>query len=91
MNTKTLIALTAFIAGLAGLSLGLIANERKPVNAKPELKIDSTPVAAVKSDVVTSYADVLDPVRPAVVSVYSSKLVRARVPEFYRQFGLQGR
>jgi serine protease Do len=83
--------ITTFVSLLAGLSLGLIAAESKAANSKPELKIDSTPVAAVKSNVVTSYADVLDPVRPAVVSVYSSKVVRQRVPEIYRQFGLQGR
>jgi serine protease Do/serine protease DegQ len=41
--------------------------------------------------VVTSYADVLESIRPAVVSVYSSKIVRERVPEFYRQLGVQGR
>ena len=91
MKTKTFAVLFALASGIAGLSLGLIAAEKKAANAKPELKIDSTPVAAVKSNVVTSYADVLDPVRPAVVSVYSSKVVRERIPEFYRQFGLQGR
>ena len=90
--SKTALVL-ALASALAGLSLGLIAAEKKSEtpNSKPDLRIDSTPVAAVKSNVVTSYADVLDPVRPAVVSVYSSKTVRERIPEFYRQFGLQGR
>jgi len=91
MKTKTFLAFTALIAGAAGLSIGLIAADKKTVHPKAELKVDSTPVAAVKSNVVTSYADVLDPVRPAVVSVYSSKLVRQRIPEVWRQMGLQGR
>jgi Do/DeqQ family serine protease len=91
MKTKTFAILFALASGIAGLSLGLIAADKKAANSKPELKIDSTPVAAVKSNVVTSYADVLDPVRPAVVSVYSSKIVRQRIPEYWRQFGLQGR
>ncbi|MDQ5979278.1 MAG: hypothetical protein QG602_2252 [Verrucomicrobiota bacterium] len=91
MKTKTFATLLALASGIAGLSLGLIAADKKPANKKPELKIDATPVAAVQSSVVTSYADVLDPVRPAVVSVYSSKMVRERIPEYLRQFGLEGR
>jgi serine protease Do/serine protease DegQ len=51
----------------------------------PELKLDPSPVGEGKAPVLTSYADVLTSVRPAVVSVYSSKVVRQRVPEFYRQ------
>ena len=57
---------------------------------KPILKIDATPISEIKSAVVTSYADVLESIRPAVVSVYSSKLVRQQVPEFLRQQGLKG-
>lgn len=51
----------------------------------PDLKLDASPVGEGKAPVLTSYADVLTDVRPAVVSVYSSKIVRQRVPEFYRQ------
>jgi Do/DeqQ family serine protease len=91
MKTKTFATLLALVSGIAGLSLGLIASDKKAVNKKPDLKIDSTPVAAVKSNVVTSYADVLDPIRPAVVSVYSTKVVREQIPEFFRRQGYQGR
>ncbi|HEX2898446.1 MAG TPA: Do family serine endopeptidase [Bacteroidia bacterium] len=82
------------VSALAGLSFGLIAAEKVPAaaNTKPDLKIDASPIAESKGGaVVTSYADVLDSVRPAVVSVYSSKIVRERVPDFYRQLGVQGR
>lgn len=53
---------------------------------KPTLKIDRSPVSEGKSVVVTSYADVIDPVQRAVVSVYSAKIVRERIPPFFRQF-----
>ena len=56
----------------------------------PVLKIDSSPISETKSAIVTSYADALESIRPAVVSVYSSKLVRQQVPEFLRQQGLKG-
>jgi Do/DeqQ family serine protease len=57
---------------------------------KPVLKVDSTPISDLKSLVVTSYADSLDAIRPAVVSVYSSKVVRQQIPEFLRQYGMKG-
>ncbi len=91
MKTKTFATLIALLSGAAFFSLGLMAAEKKATNKKPDLKIDSSPVASVKSNVVTSYADVLDPIRPAVVSVYSSKVVREQIPEFFRRQGYQGR
>jgi serine protease Do/serine protease DegQ len=93
MKSSKVVLVTAVVSAVAGLSLGFAAAEKSVAESskKPELKIDASPVAAVKSDVVTSYADVLDPVRPAVVSVYSSKVVRERIPEYFRQFGYQGR
>jgi len=55
---------------------------------KPILHFDSTPVSEGKSPLVTSYADVIDPVQKAVVSVYSTKIVREHLPvnPFFRQF-----
>jgi serine protease Do/serine protease DegQ len=81
------------ISAVAGLSFGLVAAEKTPAgaNKKPDLKIDASPMGEAKTPVVTSYADVLDSIRPAVVSVYSSKTVRERIPEYFRQFGYQGR
>lgn len=57
---------------------------------KPVLKVDATPVGDLKSSVVVSYADSLESIRPAVVSVYSSKIVREQIPEFLRQYGMRG-
>ena len=65
------------------------ARSTEPVK-KPVLKVDSTPISDTKSAVVMSYADSLESIRPAVVSVYSSKIVRQQVPEFLRQQGLRG-
>ena len=47
----------------------------KPRAKAPELKTDTTPVTEGKA-VVTSYADVVEPIQKAVVSVYSKKIVR---------------
>ncbi len=48
-------------------------------NQKPALRIDNTPLDAPKSGVVSSYADVVEPVQKAVVSIYSSKEIRQRL------------
>ncbi len=95
MKTKSVALLFALTASIVGLSVGLFAAEKPAAKTatpvkKPALKIDGSAVGDLKSAVVTSYADVLDNIRPAVVSVYSSKIVRQQVPEFLRQYGLQG-
>lgn len=95
MKSKQAALSLVLLSAVAGLSLGLIAapDKAKPSAPakKPTLTIDATPIAEGKSPVVLSYADALENIRPAVVSVYSSKLVRERIPEFYRQLGVQGR
>src|SRR6476619_5435406 len=46
----------------------------------PALRIDNSPVAdGGKSGIVMTYADVLDPVQKAVVSVYSTKIIKERI------------
>jgi len=98
MKSKTAALSLVLASSLVGLSLGLFAADKKPAPAapavplkKPTLKVDSTPINDTKSAVVTSYADALESIRPAVISVYSSKVVREQIPEFYRQLGVQGR
>jgi serine protease Do/serine protease DegQ len=100
MKSKRAVVFITLLSAFAGLSLGLVAADKKPAVAekkaseplkKPTLKVDSSPISDVKSAVVTSYADALEAIRPAVVSVFSSKTIREQVPEFYRQFGVQGR
>jgi len=66
----------------AGLTLGAATSKR------PELSIDPTAVSEGKSNAPVSYADVVEPVQKAVVSVYSSKIVaqRAAPNPLLRQF-----
>jgi Do/DeqQ family serine protease len=87
MKSKSLSSI--LIAALAVGAMGLLIAAKDVVpGSKPVLHIDSTPVSEGKSGVVTSYADVIDPVKKAVVSVYSTKIVRERLPvnPFFRQF-----
>jgi Do/DeqQ family serine protease len=92
MKTKSVVFFSAFLTSIVGFAVGLVGADKasQPPVKKPSLKIDASPVGDSKA-VVTSYADALEAIRPAVVSVYSSKIVRQQVPEFLRQFGAQGR
>lgn len=52
----------------------------------PELKVDDSPVGANRSPApLVTYADVIEPVQKAVVSIYSSKVIRYENPVL-RQF-----
>ena len=93
MKTKLVVVLLTLAAAL-GLSAVEAKKTAKPALTKPVLKEDATPLNEGKAPALTSYADVLDTVRPAVVSVYSSKIVRQQVPEIFRQLygpNVQGR
>lgn len=89
MKTKPVALFFALFTTILGLTVGLLAAEKavpKSASAKmPALRLDATPIGETKA-VVTSYADALETIRPAVVSVYSSKLVRQRVPEIFRPY-----
>ena len=56
---------------------------------RPAIKVDSTPVSdGGKAGLVMSYADVIEPAQRAVVSVYSTKIIKERVTinPLFRQF-----
>lgn len=53
---------------------------------KPQLRRDPSPVTEGRSGVIASYADVVEPVIKAVVSVRTSKMVREEVNPLLRQF-----
>jgi Do/DeqQ family serine protease len=64
----------------------LLAGAKEAPAPKPTLKADSSPVNDGKPSVVVSYADVIEPVQKTVVSIYSKKTVRHRLPPYFRQF-----
>jgi len=82
-----LLPLVLFTAVLGFFVPGALSAKDAPPTKKPTLKIDNAPVNDGKSAVVTSYADVVEPVQRAVVSIYSSKTVKQRVVNpMLRQF-----
>jgi len=92
MKTKRVVVLLTLAAAL-GLSTAEAKKVARPALSKPVLKEDATPLSEGKAPALTSYADMLDVIRPAVVSVYSSKIVRQQVPPMLRQLygpGVQG-
>jgi Do/DeqQ family serine protease len=66
------------VAACTAFSLNLAAKDAAP-GKKPVLRVDNSAVSEGNPPVVTSYADVVEPVQKAVVSVYSTKIVRERV------------
>lgn len=86
MKTKLLSRALVVVMTTSLFSIGYA--QEKPSTPKPELKLDSSPVGDGGGRLVTSYADVVEPVQKAVVSVYSTKIVRERlrVDPFFRQF-----
>ncbi|HTQ29882.1 MAG TPA: Do family serine endopeptidase [Opitutaceae bacterium] len=92
MKFKTIssVVTVALAAGAAGLLIG--AKDAASSRPMPVLHVDDTPVSEGKSAVVTSYADVVAPVQKAVVSVYSTKIVRESIPmdPMFRQFFFGG-
>ncbi len=93
MKTKIFLLLVG--VGVGGLAFAEAPKKAdKPVFHLPQLKLDTSALNEGKAPVLSSYADVLEGVRPAVVSVYSSKIVREEVPQLLRQLygpNLQGR
>jgi len=76
MKTRSLVIGVA-AGAVCGLVVGLLIVCSRP--SAPTLVVDSTPAVAGAPS-VASYADALSAARPAVVSVYSTKYARARVP-----------
>ena len=79
--------LVAFVGW--GATLFVVAQDKPSKVNKPELSIDPSPVSEGASAVVASYADMVEKVQPAVVSVYSTKIVTSRAASdpFSRIFG----
>ncbi len=74
-----------------------VSQDEPTASSSPMVTVDRSVIDHDKSVVVTSYADSLEGIRPAVVSVYSTKVVKGRIdgfpfddPFFRRFFGPQG-
>jgi len=95
MKAKLLARSLLMIVALLGTETGFAAsakNSKKnapPLRGKPKVAVDQTPVSdGGKAGLVMSYADVLEPAQKAVVSVYSTKIIKERIAinPWLRQF-----
>ncbi|MBI5380316.1 MAG: Do family serine endopeptidase [Opitutae bacterium] len=87
MKTKLFLGGCALACTVFAISSPLSAKEE--AKKKPELTVDPTPITqGLRPGIIASYADVVEPVQKAVVSVYSTKIVRQRamVNPLFRQF-----
>jgi len=82
--------LLATATGFSAVADYPIAPKEPATSAKPVLLIDATPVGEGKAPAMTSYADIVEPVQKAVVSVYATKIVHERVPVSKLNKSLQG-
>jgi Do/DeqQ family serine protease len=72
-----LVPLAVMLLAIMPGTLAPAATKDAPKARKaPELKIDNSPVGDARAPVVASYADVVEPIQKAVVSVYLKKFVR---------------
>lgn len=55
------------------------ARKTAPSGRKPTLRIDNSPLRSTQPGIVMSFADVVEPVQKAVVSIASSKEIRQRL------------
>src|SRR5438874_2532791 len=89
------LALAVFASACAAPAFAASARDAKkvprPAAPKPAIRVDNTPVGeGGKAGLVMSYADVIEPAQKAVVSVYSTKIIKERIiidPLFRRFFG----
>jgi serine protease Do/serine protease DegQ len=96
---KSFTCLPRIVAGLVVLAAALSAGAATPKSSrtpppkapKPAVKIDRSAVGeGPKGGPVVSYADIVEPAQKAVVSVYSTKIIKERLvlnPLFRRFFG----
>lgn len=77
----------AVAGSLAGAS-AKDARKGKPPGQKPAVRVDESELGPPAAGRLLSYADVLEPAQKAVVSVYSTKIIKERITinPFLRQF-----
>ncbi len=86
MRNKTALGLLA-AAAFALASPLAHAGKDATAPGKLELRIDNSPVSDGKSAAVTSYADIIEPVQKAVVSIHLTKTIHIVNPLIRQLFG----
>ena len=92
--THGVLAFAVFLTAAAAASAASSDKKRPapkpaPAGEKPSVKVDASPLAAgARSGLMLSYADMLEPAQKAVVSVYSTKIIKERIAinPLFRQF-----
>ncbi len=79
MKFKSFSSLVTAAVAVAAATLFIAAKDAASA-PKPVLRVDASPVSDGRAGVVTTYADIIAPSQKAVVSVYSTKIVRERIP-----------
>jgi Do/DeqQ family serine protease len=79
MRSKFISALLLVALVGWGATLYVLAQDKKTEAIRPFLTVDKSPVSERPAAVITSYADVIETVQPAVVSVYSTKIVATKI------------
>lgn len=89
MKLKSILSLALMFVAVALLLFNLQARDATTTtNTMPVVRVDTSALTGSSSGPVVSYADVIEPVQQAVVSVYSTKIVAQRIPAnpLLRQF-----
>ncbi len=83
MNIKLLSLLGAALLSTSAIAFAAkdakAAKEPKETRKAPDVLVDNSPLSDTRTGVVTSYADIVEPVQKTVVSVYSKRVVREQV------------
>jgi Do/DeqQ family serine protease len=88
---RSILSLATIALAWPQFAAGATNAKQSPASAaaRPAIQVDSTPVSdGGKAGLVMTYADVLEPAQKAVVSVYSTKIIKERITinPFFRQF-----
>jgi len=75
MKSKLSLGAALAAAAVLTLSTGLLGADA----SKPDLRVDTSPITSGPAGQVVSYADVVEPVERAVVSIYSTKTIHQHV------------
>lgn len=82
-NHRWILGWVLLLAGVPGTLWGAVTPGKPQA---PLFRRDTSPVSQGVGNRLVSYADVIDPVLPAVVSIYTTKTVREPINPLFQQF-----